>query len=497
MKNLKRQHGDSAKDKGRPAKKAMVARPTTKRVASTITVVTNEKRPRPSTITITPLSEGTVRVGNGSRGRAKATSKSVAVNSRSEPSVECGRQTNDMNVVQDSSSEGTDNINVRRSEGTDNNNAHRSEGTDNNNDRRSEGTDFMVTHVSNRIVDSLDRLLANRSGGSIETRSVDLPKFTGKSGEDLEGWIQRLIATHGACEPKELLRLSMHALSGLAETCIQTNRRCESFEQVCSTLRMHFGSTGNWQSELFHCKQQADEGVQQFAIRVRTIVARSQLSYDEQDGHVVHTLRVNTVPSIAQALQQQYNTHLGNVEYNNALACAVRQEMADQTKRTKTQRVQMSHHGFEDEWIPYRTTNEGTRTEPEIATDVFEGSSAELVTWRERMERELKLLKEKNKEELMYVDYGRRSSSSGTDACLICYMEGHRFLACPSATEEQKRRTREQLRQKYFDWETFRVKCKEKALRTQNETDDNQRRNSLKERRVIAKDSELSATIRQ
>jgi hypothetical protein len=232
------------------------------------------------------------------------------------------------------------------SEGT--GDVRRSEGTGAKDARESEGTDVVVTHVSKSIADSLDRFLASRSVGSVETRSVDLPKFTGKIGEDLEGWIQRVLATHGACEPKELLRLAMHALSGLAETCIQTNRRCESFDQVCSTLRMHFGSTGNWQTELFHCKQQVDEGVQQFAIRVRTIVARSHLSYDEQDRHVDHTLRVNTVLSIAQALQQQYNSHLGDVEYNNALA--------DQTRRTKTQRVQMSHHGFEDEWIPYRTT---------------------------------------------------------------------------------------------------------------------------------------------
>jgi hypothetical protein len=119
LKVFKRQHGDSAKDKERPAKKALATRPATRSVASTITVVPNERRTRPSAITITPLSEGTERVDTGSRGRAKTIRKGVAVNRASKPSVECSRATSDMNVVQDSSSEGTGAKDARESEGTD------------------------------------------------------------------------------------------------------------------------------------------------------------------------------------------------------------------------------------------------------------------------------------------------------------------------------------------------------------------------------------------
>jgi hypothetical protein len=61
MKNLKCQHGDSEKDKERPAKKLMDTHP--RKIASTITVVPNRRKTRQSSINITPVSEGTERVG--------------------------------------------------------------------------------------------------------------------------------------------------------------------------------------------------------------------------------------------------------------------------------------------------------------------------------------------------------------------------------------------------------------------------------------------------
>jgi hypothetical protein len=66
--------------------------------------------------------------------------------------------------------------------------------------------------------------------------------------------------------------------------------------------------------------------------------------------------------------------------------------MVDQASRPKTKRLQMSHYDFDDEWIPYRTTTDGNGQEPEVATDVVEGGSAEIAAWlrMERMERELK-----------------------------------------------------------------------------------------------------------
>jgi hypothetical protein len=142
-------------------------------------------------------------VSTGNRGRPSAARKTKAVKRVSKTvGVVCDRAKRDMEAVLDSSSKGT--------------------GEDI--ERMSVGTDVIVDSVSKNSDDGRDRFVSSRNDNSVEIRNMDIPKFSGEIGEDVEVWIQRMLATHGTCEQGELLRLLMHALSDVTEICIQTNQ---------------------------------------------------------------------------------------------------------------------------------------------------------------------------------------------------------------------------------------------------------------------------------
>ena len=310
--------------------------------------------------------------------------------------------------------------------------------------------------------DEMDDFLSKRMRKDTEAR-VDLRKYNNKMAkfdgtEEYELWwteAQGYLNQFDNIPEQERVKILTASITGSARLILNAGGYFNDTQELNTYMAEAFRTTDDWWSKLLDAMQKPDETIHTFMLRIRVLVIRAfsesktPMTREAMDNYMKRILMKNTLPEIKNKLAISQPVTLAN-----ALACASAYELENKVEngaksdekldfKNQLKQIHAKLAMITKDPKGDKTSNESTGGTPLDSTfkleETLNNFMAIITNGQATGGRQRDGADSNNR-------YGRGPILFN---CLHCGLKGHGYARCFKATDEDKKKIRDQQQIKY------------------------------------------------